>query len=123
MAFDEYIVERISRVLESKKVSFRIMKMMGGMCFMVDEKMCVGVMGKKDGRPNQIMARIGPAVYEAALLREGCSEMTFTGRSMKGFVFVVEDAFDTEDDLEYWVQLCIDYNPLAKASKKRKKKK
>ncbi len=46
--------------------------------------------------------------------------MDFTGRSIKGYVFVTPEGFDMEEDLDYWLQLCLDFNPLAKASKKRK---
>ena len=82
---------------------------------MVDEKMCVGVV--KD----ELMARIGIENYEDALKKEGCKEMNFTGRAMKGYVFLSDDAIDLDVDLEYWLQLALDFNPLAKASKKRKK--
>jgi len=84
---------------------------------MVDDKMCVGIV--KD----ELMARIGLDAYEAALQKDGCKEMNFTGRSMKGYVFLEPTAVDLEEDLAYWVQLCLDFNPLAKSSKKRKKKK
>ena len=43
MAYDEYLADRIRAVLESRKISFEEMKMMGGLCYMVDDKMCVGV--------------------------------------------------------------------------------
>lgn len=66
-----------------------------------------------------LMCRVGPENYESALQKPHCSEMNFTGRAMKGFVFVSADGMDTEKDLEEWVQLCLDYNPLAKKSKKR----
>lgn len=89
--------------------------MMGGLCFMVDDKMCVGIV--KD----ELMARIGPDAYETALQKDGCKEMNFTGRSMKGYVFLEPTAVDLEKDLEYWVQLCLDFNPLAKSSRKKKK--
>ena len=46
--------------------------------------------------------------------------MNFTGRSMKGYVFLTVDAYDLDSDLQYWLQLALDFNPLAKASKKRK---
>ncbi len=45
--------------------------------------------------------------------------MDFTGKTMKGFILVDEDAIDLEDDLDYWVALCLKYNPKAKASKKK----
>ena len=66
------------------------------------------------------MARIGLDAYEDALIKEGCSEMNFTGRKMKGYVFVEADAFDMEVDLEYWIDLCLAFNPFAIASKKKK---
>ena len=49
--------------------------------------------------------------------------MDFTGRVMKGYIYVTPEGFDTEDDLEYGVQLCLNYNPVAKASKPKSKKK
>lgn len=115
MAFNEYLAERVGRFFTDNKVNYRSMKMMGGLCFMVDEKMCVGVV--KD----ELMARIGTEKYAEALKIEGCKEMNFTGRAMKGYVFLSEDAIDLDSDLEYWLQLALDFNPLAKASKKRKK--
>ncbi len=116
MAYDERLGERIAQVLDEKKVAYIEKKMMGGLCFMVDGKMCVGIV------KNELMARIGTEKYEEALKKEGCKEMNFTGRSMKGYVFLEPEAIDMDKDLEYWVQLCLDFNPLAKASKKKKKK-
>jgi hypothetical protein len=46
--------------------------------------------------------------------------MNFTGRPMKGFVFIDAEVIDREDDLEHWIQLCLDFNPLAKSYKKKK---
>ncbi len=114
MAYDEYLADRIRAYLENKKISFDEMKMMGGLCYMVDDKMCVGVVN------SNLMARIDPEVYEKALTRPECREMNFTGRSMKGFVFVEPEGIDLDDDLDYWVQLCLDFNPKAKSSKKKK---
>lgn len=116
MAFSELLADRIRQVFREKKVAFIEKKMMGGLCFMVDSKMCVGIV--KD----ELMARIGTDVYEDALQKEGVKEMNFTGRTMKGYVFVEPEAIDLDDDLEYWLQLALDFNPLAKASKKKKKR-
>jgi len=52
----------------------------------------------------------------------GCREMDFTGKPMKGFVFIGPDGFDTEEDLASWIQLALDFNPEAKATKKRASK-
>ncbi len=117
MAYDQNLGSRVAQVLKNKKVEYEPREMMGGLCFMVDEKMCMGIVGE------EIMARIGPDAYADALEKEGCKEMTFTGRPMKGFVYVEPDVIDEYEDLEYWVQLALDFNPLAKKSKKTKKKK
>ena len=114
MAYDSYLEERMTRIMNARKVDFLAKKMMGGLCYMVDDKMCFGII------QDQMMARINPEIYASCLTKEGCSEMNFTGRAMKGFVFVSGNGIDKEDDLESWIDLCLDYNPLAKSSKKKK---
>ncbi|MCH9028177.1 MAG: TfoX/Sxy family protein [Bacteroidetes bacterium] len=116
MAYNEYLADRIQKVFNDGKVSFKEKKMMGGLTFMVNDKMCVGV--SKDN----LMARIDPDKYSKALEKKGCREMDFTGRPMKGFVFIEPDGTDLNKDLEYWIKLAIEYNPKAKSSKKKKKK-
>lgn len=116
MAYDEYLEERISRILQDQKVEYTTKKMMGGLCYMMDEKMLCGIV------KNEVMARINPEIYEESLKVNGVNEMNFTGRAMRGFVFVTEDAYDLDEDLEFWIQKCIEYNPFAKKSKKKKKK-
>jgi TfoX/Sxy family transcriptional regulator of competence genes len=91
--------------------------MFGGVCYMVNGKMCVGVI--KD----EMMCRIDPDVFEDALERNDCRPMDFTGKSMKGFIYVNEDGIRAKKDFEYWINLCLDYNKKAKASPKKKKKK
>ena len=80
---------------------------------MVDKKMCIGIV--KD----ELMCRLNPETYESVLDRPGCREMDFTGKRMKGFVYVDESGFNSQKDLAFWVDLCLEFNPLAKASKKR----
>lgn len=115
MAYDEFLEERIDRILVEKKVVYESKKMMGGLCYLVDGKMCLGVV--KD----HLMARIGPEAYSDALGKPGCKPMDFTGRPMNGYVFVGGEGIAGEDDLSLWIQKCLDFNPQAKASKKKKK--
>ncbi len=122
MAYDEYLADRIKNTFKEKGILFEPKKMMGGLCFMVDGKMCCGTHIDKKYGDSLLMARIGEHFYEKALTLKGCLPMDFTGRPMKGFVFITPDGFDTDKDLEFWIQKCLDFNPLAKASKKRKKK-
>jgi TfoX/Sxy family transcriptional regulator of competence genes len=113
MAYDELLADRVRAAFKSRHVPYEEKKMMGGLCYLVDDKMCIGV------HEERLMARIGPDSYEKALKRKGCEKMTFTGREMKGFVFVHPPGTDLDKDLESWVQLCLDFNPLAKSSKKK----
>lgn len=121
MAYNDHLAERIRIVLNKKHSSFSELKMMGGLCFKVDEKMLCGIHFDKKCEQNLLMARIGEEAYEDAILKENTLPMDFTGRPMKGYVFVKEAGFDFENDLEHWLQLCLDYNPSAKASAKKKK--
>lgn len=113
MAYDEYLADRVRRYFSDQKVQTVEKKMMGGLCFMVDDKMCCGVMG--DG----IMGRIGEDAESKMQHLEGYSPMDFTGRRMKGYVMVSPEGIDHEDDLDQWLEACLAFNPLAKSSKKK----
>ena len=65
------------------------------------------------------MARIGETAAAKALNRKGCLPMDFTGRPMKDYVFIAAEAWDTEQELSDWIQLCMAFNPLAKSSKRK----
>jgi hypothetical protein len=120
MAYDEFLADRVRLGLKEKNVSFRELKMMGGLCFMVDEKMLCGVLTNKKSGENVLMARIGENAYETELEKEECLPMDFTGRSMRGYTFITPEGFDNDEDLFYWIDLCLAFNPHAKSSKKKK---
>jgi TfoX/Sxy family transcriptional regulator of competence genes len=114
VAYSEKLAGRVREALaQHHKVVEK--KMMGGLTFMVNNKMCVGIV--KD----DLMARVDPEIYDAALKRRGCRAMDFTGRPMKGFVFVNSEGTKTKASLNYWIALALDYNKKARASKKKKK--
>ena len=119
MAYDEFMADRIRQHFKDLKSPFEEKKMMGGLCFMVDEKMCCGTHIDKKTNTPILMARIGTDFYEEALTKKGVLPMDFTGRPMKGYVFVTSEGWDTEQDLQFWIQKCLDFNPLAKSSKRR----
>jgi TfoX/Sxy family transcriptional regulator of competence genes len=114
MPYNEKLADRTRELiaLTHKKVEEK--KMFGGLCFMVNDKMCVGV------EQERLMVRLDPVKYEEALEKEGCTPMDFTGKVMKGYVFVAIDALNTKKKLEYWIRLALEYNVIAKASKKKK---
>lgn len=118
MAFDEYLADRVRRVINEHSSMVEEKKMMGGLIFMVDQKMCVGVDKDQKTGENRLMARIGIDEYQKALKDKGSHEMDFTGKSMKGFVFIYEDGIDLDDDLEFWIKKALKFNKEAKKSKK-----
>ncbi len=115
MAYDEKLADRIrERMAELPNIEEK--KMMGGLCFMYNDKMCVGVI--KD----DLMLRIDPEVYGEALEKRGCRQMDFTGKPMKGYVLIDETGMKSKKDFDYWIDLALAFNPKAKSSKKKKDK-
>jgi hypothetical protein len=121
MAYDEYLADRVRLQLKDKNVGYTELKMMGGLCFKVDNKMLCGIHIDKKYGDSLLMARIGESVYLNELKKPECLPMDFTGRPMRGYIFVTPDGFDMDNDLSYWIDLCLAFNPLAKASKSKKK--
>ncbi len=102
MAADPGLVQRIQEILASRSgVSER--KMFGGIAFMLHGNMLIGVNG------TSLMARVGPSYYEQALATENVREMDFTGRPMKGFVYVDENGLEEDHQLEHWIQACANF--------------
>lgn len=98
MAYDEGLAQRLREVFaEQPNVTEK--KMFGGLAFMFSGHMCCGVSG------DTLMLRVGPAQYEAALARPHAREMDFTGKSMKGYVFVDSPGLESDEDLYDWVEL------------------
>ena len=116
MAFDADLAARLRRWFSKKGVLAEEKRMMGGLCFMVDGKMCAGV------ESDRLMLRLDPAKYEEMLQQPGCSPMDFTGRPLRGYVWVCMDALATDAALGIWAQRALEFNPLAKASKQTAKK-
>lgn len=121
MAYDEYLADRIRNLLREKNQHFSELKMMGGLCFKVDDKMLCGIHIDKKYGDSLLMARIGEEAYQIELTKDECLPMDFTGRPMKGYVFVTPDGFDSDNNLSYWIDLCLTFNPLAKSSRRKKK--
>ncbi len=113
MAYNEQMADRV-RLALSHIEDVEEKAMFGGLCFMVNNKMCICV------NEEEMLYRVGPDFEEEALEQPGARPMDFTGRPMKGYVFVDLDYVRKKSELDYWVKQCLAYNPLAKASKKKK---
>jgi TfoX/Sxy family transcriptional regulator of competence genes len=114
MAYDEKLADRVREIITLTHKNVEEKRMFGGLCFMVNDKMCVGV------EKERMMVRLDPLIYDEVMEKEGCQPMDFTGKVMKGYVFVDAAVLNTNKKLDYWIQLALAYNKKAKASKKKK---
>lgn len=113
MAYDEQLATRIRERLASVE-NVEEKAMMGGLTFMMNGKMCVGII--KD----ELMCRIAPEEHENAVEKHGCRTMDFTAKPMKGYILVDDTGMRTQKEFDYWIDLALEFNPKAKASKKKK---
>ena len=114
MAYNEDLAEKVRAYLTQLN-NIDEKAMMGGLTFMYNDKMCVGII--KD----ELMCRINPTMQDEAVEKQGCRPMDFTKRPMKGYIMIDESGFEHQTDFEYWLNLAIDFNAVAKSSKKVKK--
>jgi TfoX/Sxy family transcriptional regulator of competence genes len=96
MAYDEGLAQRIREGLQATP-GFAEKKMFGGLCFLVNGNMACGVTGE------ELMVRVGLAGYGDALAQPHAREMDFTGRSLKGFVYVSPEGLEDDGELTAWV--------------------
>ena len=96
MAFDERLAERIRRVL-GDRVDVDERLMFGGAGFLVAGNMCCGVIGE------ELIVRLEQEEAEELVGGEGVRPFDFTGRPMKGWLFVAPEAIAEDADLERWV--------------------
>ncbi|MES2649086.1 MAG: TfoX/Sxy family protein [Bacteroidota bacterium] len=113
MAYNDKLADRVRELIFVKNENIEEKKMFGGLCFMVDGKMCVGV------ETSRLMVRFDPVKTGEVMEKVGCSPMDFTKRIMKGYAFVDIAVLQTKKQLSYWIDLALDYNKIAKSSKKQ----
>lgn len=99
MAYDEALATRVRQYFSTREdVSEK--NMFGGLAFMVNGNMCVGA------TDHRLMARIGPTHYEKALKDMHVTIMNFTGKPLKGFVYVEPEALESDEQLHLWIRRC-----------------
>ena len=102
MAYDETVADRVRTILNNNKtVSEK--KMFGGLSFLINGNMCCGVIN------DMLMVRTGPDQYEKALEKPHARSMDFTGKPLKGFVYVDKKGFAADNDLQEWINLGVSY--------------
>lgn len=113
MAYDEQLAERIREFFRGREGLLEEKRMMGGLTFMLNDKMCVGIL------KNDLLCRIDPTLHDEATSKTGCRTMDFTKRPMSGFILVDETGMSSQKDFEYWMNMALDFNPRATSSKRK----
>ena len=116
MAFDEGLAQRIRDHLDDERDVIE-RKMFGGAAFMIRGNMCCGVVG------DELMVRVGPDAYDEALLRPHAREMDFTGKPMRGMLYVGAKGIDADKDLAAWIDRGAAFASSLPGKKPRKSKK
>ena len=111
--YNEALANRVRQKIASLS-NVEEKEMMGGLTFMYNDKMCIGII--KD----ELMCRIDPALHESYVEKTGCRTMDFTNRPMKGYIMIDETGMTTQKDFDYWIDLAIDFNKRAKSSKRKR---
>lgn len=96
MAYDEGLAQRVREIIDGRP-AITERKMFGGLAFMADGHVFVGVLGER------LMVRLPLEAYVQALLLSHVREMDFTGRPMKGYVFVEPEGYAADEALLEWV--------------------
>jgi hypothetical protein len=113
MAYNEQLANRIREILAEAGVNVFEKKMFSGLSFLVNDKLCVSVASN-----NRMLLRLSPEDYEEAIEKNGVTLMLRNGKAMKGYIYVAGDVLVKNKDLQYWVDMALAFNPLAKPSKK-----
>ena len=102
MAYDEALAASVRKVLARRRhVSER--PMFGGLSFLIRGNMCCGVTG------DELMVRVGPPNYDTALSRRYAREMDFTGRPLRGYVYVARDGLRSTKALRSWLDQAVSF--------------
>ena len=115
MAYHEALADRIAEKLYELQINFREKKMFGGIAFMINDKMCIGVV--KD----EMMLRVTDNHYETLLEENHVNPMQFTGKTMKGFLFIELPAYKNDKDLLKWLNYGIEFGEKGIVKSKKKK--
>ena len=97
MPYDEGLAERVRDIFDGRE-DVTEKKMFGGLCFMINGNMCCGV------NKNDLMLRLGAEEAKAALKHPHARDMDFTGKPLKGFVYVDAEGYAEDEDLEHWIE-------------------
>lgn len=116
MAYDTNLVDRVREYLaEIPNIEIEEKEMFAVLNFMVNGKICICVSDEN------LMLRFDPSRQEELSEKDGYETMLMKGKEYKGYCYINPIGFKSRKDFEFYLNLCLDYNKVAKSSKKRKK--
>ena len=114
MAFNISLSDRVREYLATLPgLDVEEKKMFSGLAFLVNGKMCINISG------DQLMCRFNPALHSEIVDKTGFEDMIMRGRVLQGYCYVNPEGFQTKKQFTEWMELCLDYNSEAKASKRK----
>ena len=114
MAYNLNLAEKI-RMRLADIPNMEEKEMFGGIAFMINDKMCVGV--DKDA----MMLRCDPAMTDELLTKKGARQFDLTGKPMKGWLLIDEEGTKNKKDFDFWIKIALEANRKATAPKTKKK--
>jgi TfoX/Sxy family transcriptional regulator of competence genes len=112
MPFDEKLANRVRRILE-KVEGLSEKKMFGGLCFLINGNMALGLVNE------DLMIRVEPESYDKLLSQPNVRKMDFTGRPLKGFLYIGAKGTESDKDLRKWVLKSVEF-ALSQPAKNKK---
>jgi hypothetical protein len=117
MPYNSNLADRVREYLaDITGIDIEEKEMFNVLNFMVNGKTCVCVSGEN------LMLRFDPSLQEELSEKNGYETMLMKGKEYKGYCYINPDGFKNRKDFEFFLNLCLDYNKVAKSSKKRKRK-
>ncbi len=118
MTYNTNLVNRVRAYLtEIPTIEIEEKEMFNVLNFMVNSKTCVCVSGEN------LMLRFDPKLQEELAEKIGYETMLMKGKEYRGYCYINPQGFKARKDFEYFINLCLDYNKIAKRSPTRKRKK
>lgn len=114
MAYNNELANRVrERLAMEENIEVEEKEMFSGLSFLVNGKMCINI------SHDNLMCRYNTELEDKVATKNGFLPMIMKGKQLKGYCYVEPIGFQNPDDFEYWIKICLDYNPIAKASKKK----
>jgi TfoX/Sxy family transcriptional regulator of competence genes len=114
MSYNTELADRIRKRLSIiSEIDIEEKKMFSGLSFLVNGKMCINV------SHDNLMCRYNPDLEEEISEKKGFLPMIMKGKQLKGYCYIEPIGFQKPEDFEFWIKICLDYNKIAKASKKK----